>query len=182
MSVKTRAIRKIDAVKVPSDDKRWLIVAAAMRKHGSAQSALIETLHSVQSSFGYLDDIALAFVAHSLRIPLSKVYGVATFYSHFRLKPQGKHNCVICMGTACYIKGSVKLLQKVDQKYGLKVGNTTSDNQFSLLEARCLGACGIAPAGIFDGRVLGNLSPALVESQLDSWLKESTANETKSPS
>jgi len=181
MSVRTRAARKNVAVKAPSDDKRWSIVAAVMRKHGSAQSALIETLHSVQSTFGYLDDTALAFVAHSLRIPLSKVYGVATFYSHFRLKPQGKHNCVICMGTACYIKGSARLLQRIDQKYGLKVGDTTRDNQFSLLEARCLGACGIAPAGIFDGRVLGNLASPIVESQLDNWLAESQQNEPKLP-
>ncbi|MFA6211968.1 MAG: bidirectional hydrogenase complex protein HoxE [Candidatus Obscuribacterales bacterium] len=158
--------------KFPSDDKRWLIVAAVMRKYGSAQSALIETLHAVQSSFGYLDDSSLAFVARSLRLPLSKVYGVATFYSHFRLKPQGKHTCVVCMGTACYIKGSAKLLQKVDRKYGLKVGDTSADNKLSLLEARCLGACGIAPAGIFDGTVLGNLSDDLVESKIDSWIAE----------
>lgn len=178
-NTKTRSSGKAEAIKVPSDDKRWLIVAAVMRKHGSAQSALIETLHSVQSSFGYLDNIALVFVARSLHVPLSKVYGVATFYSHFRLKPQGKHNCVICMGTACYIKGSAKLLQKVDQKYGLKVGDTTKDNQFSLLEARCLGACGIAPAGIFDGRVLGNLTSPIIESQLDKWLAEPQTNEPK---
>jgi len=171
MLAKTNSAAKL-AIKVPSDDKRWLIIAAVMRKHGSVQSSLIETLHAVQSSFGYLDDIALAYVAHSLRLPLSKVYGVATFYSHFRLRPQGMHTCVVCMGTACYIKGSAKLLQKVDQKYGLKVGDTTKDNKLSLLEARCLGACGIAPAGIFDGRVMGNLSSKVIESQLDTWLSE----------
>ncbi|CAN5456652.1 bidirectional hydrogenase complex protein HoxE [soil metagenome] len=159
--------------KAPSDDKRWLIIAAVMRKHGSSQSALIETLHAVQSSFGYLEDTSLAYVASCLRIPLSKVYGVATFYSHFRLKPQGLHTCVICTGTACYIKGSAKLLNKVDQKYGVKVGDTTKDNMLSLVEARCLGACGIAPAGIFDGKVMGNLSPEIMETQLDKWLTHS---------
>jgi bidirectional [NiFe] hydrogenase diaphorase subunit len=161
------------AVTAPSDDKRWRIVATAMRKHGHAQSALIETLHTVQSSFGYLDETALDYVAHSLHIPLSKVYGVATFYSHFRLKPQGKHTCVVCMGTACYIKGSAKLLQTLEQKYALKAGDTTTDNKISLLEARCLGACGIAPAGIFDGQVVGNLASETIESRLKSWLAES---------
>jgi bidirectional [NiFe] hydrogenase diaphorase subunit len=158
--------------KPPSDDKRWRIVAATMRRHGYAQSSLIETLHTVQSSFGYLDENAMIFVAHCLHIPLSKVYGVATFYSLFRLKPQGKHACVVCMGTACYIKGSAKLLQSIEQRYGIKVGDTTKDNKVSLLEARCLGACGIAPAGIFDGQVLGNLTAEAVDLQLKSWFDE----------
>jgi bidirectional [NiFe] hydrogenase diaphorase subunit len=160
------------ALKPPSDDKRWRIVAATMRRHGHAQSALIETLHSIQSCFGYLDEASLAFVAHSLRVPLSKVYGVATFYSLFRLKPQGKHTCVVCMGTACYIKGGPKLLATLDQKFALHVGDTTVDNKVSLLEARCLGACGIAPAGIFDGQVLGNLTSEIIDLRLKSWLAE----------
>jgi bidirectional [NiFe] hydrogenase diaphorase subunit len=133
---------------------------------------LIETLHTVQSTFGYLDEASLAFVAHSLRVPLSKVYGVATFYSLFRLKPQGKHTCVVCMGTACYIKGGPKLLKILDQKYALQVGDTTADNKVSLLEARCLGACGIAPTGIFDGQVLGNLTPEIIDTRLKTWLAE----------
>ena len=116
MSAKTtvRAGAPAD-LKPPSDDKRWRIVTATMRRHGNAQSALIETLHTVQSTFGYLDEASLAFVAHSLRVPLSKVYGVATFYSLFRLKPQGKHTCVVCMGTACYIKGSDKLVAAAER-------------------------------------------------------------------
>jgi bidirectional [NiFe] hydrogenase diaphorase subunit len=126
----------------------------------------------VQSCFGYLDEAGLAFVARSLRVPLSKVYGVATFYSLFRLKPQGKHTCVVCMGTACYIKGGPRLLTAIDQKYALKVGDTTPDNKISLLEARCLGACGIAPAGIFDGQVLGNLTAEIIDLRLKGWLAE----------
>jgi len=143
-----------------------------MRRHGFAQSALIETLHTVQSSFGYLDQTSLAFVAHSLHVPLSKVYGVATFYSLFRLKPQGEHTCVMCMGTACYIKGGPKLLAMLERKYGLTVGETTADNKISLLEARCLGACGIAPAGIFDGQVQGNLTDEIVDLHLKGWLNQ----------
>ena len=114
----------------------------------------------------------MAFVAHCLHVPLSKVYGVATFYSIFRLKPQGRHTCVICMGTACYIKGGAKLLQSVEERFDLKVGETTPDNQVSLLEARCLGACGIAPAGIIDGQVFGKLTAETVNDQIKNWLSE----------
>src|SRR5262245_14475929 len=92
----------------PSDDRRWRVVDATMRRHGYAPSALIEALHAIQQSFGYLDDPSLAYVARSLRVPPSKVYGVATFYHFFSLKPQGEHTCVVCTGTACYIKGSGK--------------------------------------------------------------------------
>ena len=95
----------------PSDDKRWRLVNATMRRLGYSPSALIESLHAVQRSFGFLDEAALKYVAQSLRVPLSKVYGVATFYNHFRLKPEGLHTCVVCLGTACYIKGAAKLLE-----------------------------------------------------------------------
>ena len=172
MSVTNIAKRSHSTVQPPSDDKRWRIVAATMRRHGYSQSCLIETLHSVQSCFGYLDENAMTFVAHCLHVPLSKVYGVATFYSIFRLKPQGIHTCVICMGTACYIKGGAKLLQSVETRFALRVGDTTADNKVSLLEARCLGACGIAPAGIFDGQVLGKLTAETVKDRINNWLSE----------
>jgi bidirectional [NiFe] hydrogenase diaphorase subunit len=85
----------------PSDDRRWRLVDATMRRHGRQSHALIESLHTVQESFGYLDLEALRYVAASLRVPLSRVYGVATFYHLFNLKPQGQHTCVVCLGTAC---------------------------------------------------------------------------------
>ncbi len=141
----------------PSNDKRWKIVDATMRRHGHEPRALIETLHTVQETFGYLDDQALRYVALSLRTPLSKVYGVATFYHFFTLKPQGEHACVVCMGTACYIKGAPQLLEAIGQKYGIKPGQTTADNRLSLLTARCVGSCGLAPAVVFDGEVVGRL-------------------------
>lgn len=157
-------------ISAPSDDKRWRIIATTMRRHGFGPDALIETLHSVQEAFGYLDDPSLAYVARSLRLPLSKVYGVATFYSLFRLKPQGEHTCVVCMGTACHIKGGPKILAAVERATGVKPGETTPDKKVSLLIARCLGACGIAPTAILDGIVIGNLTPPLVESRLAEWI------------
>jgi len=140
----------------PSDDKRWKLIDVTMRRNGYAGHALIETLHSVQDAFGYLDDPAMKYVAHALNLPLSKVYGVATFYHLFTLKPKGEHTCVICTGTACYIKGAGQLIDGVREKYGIRLGETTEDRRLSLLSARCVGACGLAPAAVLDGAMLGN--------------------------
>src|SRR5688572_5470153 len=101
---------RANTVAPPSEDKRWRIVNATMRKHGFTPDALIETLHSAQEAFGFLDDTAMRFVAEGLGVPLSRVYGVATFYNLFSLKPQGAHTCVVCLGTACYIKGGPEIL------------------------------------------------------------------------
>ena len=147
---------------LPSDDKRWKIVEATARRYGREPHALIETLHTVQESFGYLDDTALRFVATTLRVPLSLVYGAATFYHFFTLKPQGKHTCVVCTGTACYIKGASALLEAIEITYGVKPGETTPDNQLSVLTARCLGSCGLAPAAVLDGAVHGKIGPEAV--------------------
>jgi bidirectional [NiFe] hydrogenase diaphorase subunit len=145
---------------LPSADKRWKMVEATARRYGREPHALIETLHTVQESFGYLDEIALRFVAGSLRLPLSRVYGVATFYHFFTLKPKGKHTCVVCTGTACYIKGASALLEGVRARYGIRPGETTADNKLSVLTARCLGSCGLAPAVVLDNAVLGRTGPA----------------------
>lgn len=155
----------------PSDDKRWRIIGATMRRYGNEPNALIESLHSVQNAFGYLDDSALTYVARSLRVPLSKAYGVATFYNHFRLKPQGLHTCVVCMGTACYIKGAGRLLAAVEDSAHIRSSETTPDNKVSLVIARCLGACGIAPTAVFDGQIAGDLTYENVESRIKEWLK-----------
>lgn len=142
---------------LPSDDKRWKLVNATMRRIGYDDTALIEALHSVQSAFGYLDETALNFVAQSLDVPTSKVFGVATFYHLFMLKPKGRHACVVCTGTACYIKGADQLLDGLRERYGVAPGETTEDDALSVMSARCVGACGLAPAVVVDGNVLGKL-------------------------
>lgn len=147
---------------LPSDDKRWKIVEATARRYGREPQALIETLHTVQEYFGYLDDTALKYVATTLRLPLSLVYGAATFYHFFTLKPQGKHTCVVCTGTACYIKGASALLEAIEITYGVKPGETTPDNQLSVLTARCVGSCGLAPVAVMDGAVHGKIGPEAV--------------------
>lgn len=150
----------LDQTRLPSDDKRWKIVEATARRHGREPHALIETLHTVQECFGYLDETALRFVAGTLRVPLSRIYGAATFYHFFTLKPKGKHTCVVCTGTACYIKGAAALIGAVESRYGIKPGETTADGELSLLTARCVGSCGLAPAVVLDNNVLGKAGPA----------------------
>ena len=140
-------------------DKRRKLVDKTMRRYGHSPYALIETLHTVQEAYGYLDDENLLYVAESLRVPLSKVYGVATFYHFFTLKPQGEHNAVVCTGTACYIKGVPAILNAVKENFSVEPGETTSDNKLSLLTARCIGSCGLAPAVVFDGEIAGNIKP-----------------------
>lgn len=155
----------------PSPDKRWKLVEATIRKHGYQPHSLIESLHTVQECFGYLDEEALRFVAASLRLPLSKVYGVATFYHFFTLKPKGEHTCVVCMGTACYIKGAPTLLAGIEQKYGVKPGETTPDGKLSVLTARCVGSCGLAPAVVLDGDVAGKIGQSDFLSRVEKWMK-----------
>ena len=140
---------------LPSDDKRWKLVNATMRRIGYNDTALIEALHSVQAAFGYLDETALNFVAEALDVPTSKVFGVATFYHLFMLKPKGRHSCVVCTGTACYIKGANELLDGLRDHYGVSPGETTEDGALSVISARCVGACGLAPAIVIDGNVTG---------------------------
>ena len=142
---------------LPSSDKRWKLVNTAMRRNGYAEHALIEALHAVQDAFGYLDEEAMTFVADSLDLPLSKVYGVATFYHLFTLKPKGRHSCVVCTGTACYIKGAGTLIDGIEARFGVAPGETTPDDALSVLTARCVGACGLAPAVVLDGDVIGKL-------------------------
>jgi bidirectional [NiFe] hydrogenase diaphorase subunit len=139
----------------PNDDKRWKIVSTRMRRLGDRPEALIEALHSAQEAFGFLDDDALRFVGDTLGVPHSRVFGVATFYSFFTLKPQGDHTCVVCTGTACYINGAADILGRFRSRLGIKPKETTADNRISLLTARCIGACSLAPAVVVDGEMKG---------------------------
>ena len=151
----------------PSDDKRWKIVQTRMRRGGDRPAALIEALHAAQEAFGYLDSEALNFVGDTLGVPHSRVYGVATFYSFFTLKPQGEHTCVVCTGTACYINGAKGILAGLDRALHVKPKETTADGKLSMLTARCLGACSLAPAVIVDGDVKGKVNVGELVAQLE---------------
>jgi len=155
----------------PTQDKRWKLVDATMRRVGQHSRGLIETLHTVQESFGYLDEQALRYVAMSLRVPLSRAYGVATFYHFFTLKPAGEHTCVICLGTACYIKGGPQLLETAQRDLSIQPGATTTDGKVSLVTARCIGSCGLAPAVVYDQDIAGKVTPQSVHEHLQKWAR-----------
>ena len=161
-----------DAATHPSGDNRFKILEATMKRNQYQPDALIEVLHKAQELFGYLSADLLLHIAHSLKLPPSRVYGVATFYHFFSLAPQGEHTCVVCLGTACYVKGAATLLATVEHAAGVKAGATTPDNRLSLLTARCLGACGIAPAVVFDGTVAGRQTTEDVLERVKGWLKD----------
>lgn len=152
-----------------SGDKRFKILEAHMKKHQFRHDALIEVLHKAQELFGFLEDDLLLFVSYKLKLPPSRVYGVATFYHFFALKPQGRHTCVVCMGTACYVKGATGVMKAIENKLEINPGETTQDNKVSLLTARCIGACGIAPAVVYDGVVMPRSTAASALEQIEKW-------------
>ena len=151
----------------PSEDKRWKIVQTRMRRMGDRPAALIEALHAAQEAFGFLDEDALHYVGDTLGVPHSRVYGVATFFSFVTLKPQGEHTCVVCTGTACYINGAKDIMTALEKQLGIKPKQTTPDGKVSLLTARCLGACSLAPAVIVDGEAKGKVIAADLVAQLE---------------
>jgi bidirectional [NiFe] hydrogenase diaphorase subunit len=153
----------------PSGDKRFRILDTAMKRHQLRQDALIEILHRAQELFGYLEDDVLLYVAHGLRLPPSRVYGVATFYHLFVLRPQGVHTCVVCLGTACYVKGASRILRTIEEYAGVAAGETTPDGQLSLMTARCIGACGVAPAVVYDGTTAGHVTTETALAPLHAW-------------
>jgi bidirectional [NiFe] hydrogenase diaphorase subunit len=159
-----------NVLKHASGDKRFKILEVHMKKHQFRQDALIEILHKAQELFGYLEDDLLRFVSTKLKLPPSRVYGVATFYHFFQLKPQGEHTCVVCLGTACYVKGADKIISGIQEKYKIKAGETTADNKLSLLTARCIGACGIAPAVTYDGHVAAKQTPETTLERIKTWI------------
>lgn len=163
-----------DPAHAPATDKRWRSVEAAMRRNGYRPGGLIEAMHAVQRAYGYIDERAMRSLAVALRLPLSKVYGVATFYHFFQLKPKGRHTCVVCLGTACYIKGSDRILQKISADHRVKPGETSADGELSLLTARCVGACGLAPAVVMDDRVIGQAEENTIEEKISAILTAPT--------
>jgi bidirectional [NiFe] hydrogenase diaphorase subunit len=151
----------------PAGDNRRKILEATMKRHQHRPDALIEVLHKAQELYGYLTPELLTSISRSLHLPPSRVYGVATFYHFFSLAPQGEHTCTVCLGTACYVKGAAAIIAELERELGQHAGSTSADGRLSLLTARCLGACGIAPAVVLDGQVIGHAETALVSARLE---------------
>ncbi|MEA5051452.1 MAG: NADH-quinone oxidoreductase subunit NuoE [Oscillospiraceae bacterium] len=128
-------------------------------EHREEKGILMPTLQKAQEIYGYLPIEVQTMIAEKLNVPLSEVYGVATFYAQFSLYPKGKNTIQVCLGTACYVKGSGEVLAKVQKVLGIDAGQTTADGKFSLNECRCVGACGLAPVMMVNGDVYGRLTP-----------------------
>lgn len=137
-------------------------------KHNNDAGELINILHETQNTLGYLPKEVQELVAKNLGIPVSRVNGVVTFYAFFTEKPKGKHPVSVCLGTACYVRGSDKVLEEVKNVLGIEVGQTTADGIFSLDCLRCVGACGLAPVLTIGGKVYGNVDPKNVRKILES--------------
>ncbi|GAB1372026.1 NAD(P)H-dependent oxidoreductase subunit E [Candidatus Kapaibacterium sp.] len=132
------------------------------KKEEHPESYLIAVLHKVQGRYGFLSEIHIDEVAHILEVPTATVYGVATFYHYFKLKPRGKYSVSVCLGTACFVKGADSVLGAFKSELGIEMGETTSDGLFSIEGTRCIGVCALAPVVTINERVFSNVSPGQV--------------------
>jgi bidirectional [NiFe] hydrogenase diaphorase subunit len=147
-------------------DNRDKFLERAMSRHNYVGDALIEVLHTAQEMYGHLTPELLRTIAAKLRLPPSHVLGVATFYHFFSLEPKGEHSYIVCLGTACYVKGALGLLSTLERRCA-KSGSTSPDGRVSVDSARCIGACGLAPAVIRNGEIVGRLTAEQLNEDLD---------------
>src|SRR5512142_3155672 len=150
-------------------DPRREALDAAMRAHQLRGDALVEVLHAAQEAWGWLPPEVLAHVARTLRLPPSRVQGVASFYHLFRLTPPARHVCTVCTGTACHVRRARAIVAAVASATGLAPGEAAPDAALAIARVRCVGACGIAPVVLFDGAVAGRQEPADVVARLAAW-------------
>lgn len=141
-------------------------------EHKGERGCLMPILHGAQSIYGYLPSEVQTIIAEQLNIPLAEVYGVATFYSQFSLQPKGKHRISVCLGTACYVKGSDKILSAIERELRISCGECTPDRRFSIDSCRCVGACGLAPVMIIDDEVYGRMTEKEVSDILDKYIQD----------
>ena len=136
-------------------------------KYQPIKDNLIQMLNEVQEHYGYIPIKAQKVLSEFLNVPMAEIYGVITFYSRFTLKPKGKYNVAVCLGTACYIKGSQKIMDRLKERLKIEAGETTADGKFSIEETRCVGACGLAPVFTVNGEVYGKATVQTIDKVLD---------------
>jgi NADH-quinone oxidoreductase subunit E len=146
-------------------------INAIINKVAVKDGSLINALEEIQERFRYLPPEALILASERLGVPLSQAYSVATFYNAFSLKPKGKHCLNVCMGTACHVRGSVQVLERLESKLGIKSGGTTRDHLFTLETVNCLGACALGPILVTDGEYSGQMNPQKTDQLLKSILR-----------
>lgn len=139
------------------------------KKYTIDKSNLIQILNEVQENYGYIPKSAQLAISEYLNMPMAEIYGVITFYSRFTLKPKGKYNIAVCLGTACFVKGSEKVLDKAKEILGIDVGQTTKDGKFSLEATRCVGACGLAPVFTVNSEVYGKATAELIAKVIEEY-------------
>jgi NADH:ubiquinone oxidoreductase subunit E len=155
---------------LPEDHEQKLNqIAAVIAKYEAKPSNLIMILHAAQGIYGYLPYEVQNFIADKMSIPVSEVSGVVSFYSFFSTKPKGNHTILVCMGTACYVRGGKKLVEGLQKNLNVDVDGTTEDGKFTLCKARCIGACGLAPAMMVDDTVYKAVNPNKLESILSKY-------------
>lgn len=164
-----------------SGDERFSAINRAMKQFKFEKDALLEVLNTAQEAFGYLSEDLLIYISQQLKVPLSRVYGVATFYHMFTFSPLGEHNCIICTGTACHVKGSDRIVNALSKAFEINAGDTTPDGLFSLTTARCLGSCGLAPVIVFDGQVSGKETPESVTKRVKEVISLSREEQLAEP-
>jgi bidirectional [NiFe] hydrogenase diaphorase subunit len=152
---------KMDTIRstpeLPKTDPRVKLIAAKIKKENHRADALIEILHTAQNAYGYLPMNVLKYITKELHLPPSRVFSTVSFYHFFSLKSKGEHTCLVCTGTACYVKGAQLILNEIERQFALKPGHVTADNKFGVQVARCIGACGLAPAVVLDDEVLAKV-------------------------
>jgi NADH:ubiquinone oxidoreductase subunit E len=142
-----------------SEQEQYALLKEVIEGYGRKESNLIQVLHMAQAIFGFLPEEVLRYIACEMDLTLSKVYGVVSFYSFFSTQPKGRHNIQVCLGTACYVRGGKKVVEKLKELLEIEVGETTKDMKYSLEVMRCIGACGLAPAMSVDGEVHKRVNP-----------------------
>ncbi|SHI25522.1 NADH-quinone oxidoreductase subunit NuoE [Desulfosporosinus lacus] len=149
-----------------TDQQKYDKIAEIIDQYKNREGSLIQVLHMAQTVYGYLPMELLKFIAKRMDIPLSEVSGVSTFYPVFSMQPRGKHTIKVCMGTACYVRGGKKLVDRLENMLGIQVGETSEDRKYSLEVVRCLGACGLAPAMMIDETIYKQVNPDKLNSIL----------------
>lgn len=142
-----------------------------IREHKGQKGALMPVLHEAQNLFGYLPLEVQEVISRGLGVPLAEIYGVITFYTQFTLVPRGEYEIGVCLGTACYVKGAQAVLDKIEEGLGIKAGETTEDNRFSIDATRCIGACGLAPVITINEEVYGKLKAEDIPGILEQYKK-----------
>lgn len=152
-----------------TEQEKYDRIAAIIEEYKNREGSLIQILHMAQGIFGYLPLKLQQFIAEKLGKPLSVVSGVVSFYSFFSTVPKGENTIRVCLGTACYVRGGKKIIEKLREVLGIEVGGTTKDGKFSLEVMRCIGACGLAPAMTINGKVYKQVNPDKIRSILDQY-------------